>query len=65
MAAAGLMAVQALLELQLTELASNLPKMNFVLVPSAKPLPLMLTVLPPALGPSLGLTAVTVGGPYL
>src|SRR6185437_3000819 len=40
------------------------PNLNLVAIePSAKPLPLTVTLVPPLAGPELGLTPVIVGGP--
>src|SRR5438067_1269102 len=47
---------------QTTELALALPKKNRVVpVPSMKPVPVTVTGVPPATGPPLGATLVTVG----
>ena len=55
-------AVQRSLEVQLTLFDAVAPNLMIVpLVPSANPLPVMVTVVPPALGPLLGLTLLTSG----
>ena len=49
-------------EVQLTALDAVAPNLTLVAVaPSAKPLPLTVTVVPPAPGPLVGLTLVTKG----
>ena len=52
-------------EAQLTPVAATLPNLNSVPAPGAKPLPAIVTVVPPAIGPVAGLTPVTVGDLYL
>ena len=64
MADAGLTAVHELIEVQLTDVAGTLPNMNVVSEPSANPVPVIVTFVPPARGPPLGLTPVTVGDAY-
>ena len=38
---------------------------NFTVAPDAKPVPVIVTVVPPVVGPAFGLTPVTVGPPPL
>ena len=42
-----------------TEVPAIVP--NFTVAPVTKPVPVIVTDVPPAVGPALGLTAVTVG----
>src|SRR5450756_1853236 len=57
----GAIAVQVVLEEQLTPVAFVAPNLNTVAEPSAKPLPVIVTVVPPLVGPDEGLTPVTAG----
>jgi hypothetical protein len=56
---------QLVVELQSTEPAGDLPNSKTVVVPRANPLPVIVTVVPPAAGPALGLTLEIVGASYL
>jgi hypothetical protein len=59
---AGLTTVQLVVEVQSTDEDGNVPNLNVVpVVPRANPLPVTVTLVPPALGPVLGLSVVTVG----
>jgi len=59
---AGETTTQLLLELQLTLLAFTVPNLNAVpAVPSANPLPVTVTLRPPATEPEVGLSFVTTG----
>jgi hypothetical protein len=53
--------VQDVLELQLTEVAFGEPNLKIVAAPSAKPDPVTVTLVPPAVPPELGFTDVTLG----
>jgi hypothetical protein len=54
--------MHSVLELQSTDAAFRDPKSNFVaVVPTANPVPVIATIMPPAVGPLFGLTPVTVG----
>jgi hypothetical protein len=57
---AGAVTLQLVVEEQLTELTTVVPNCT-VIEPSTNELPVIATVVPPAAGPELGLTAVTVG----
>jgi hypothetical protein len=57
---AGLVAVQLVTELQVTAVPAVVPKLTVVPL-VAKPVPVMVTTVPPARGPELGLMLVTVG----
>ncbi len=57
--AAGATAVIETPELTVTLVAATLPKLT--VAPEAKPVPVMVTDVPPAVEPLVGLTAVTVG----
>ena len=57
---AGESAVHDVLDEQLTPVAAVEPKLT--VSPNWKPVPVMVTVVPPAVGPAVGLMAVTVGG---
>ncbi len=59
---AGLVALQLVVLAQLTPVAAVAPK-RAVVAPAVvlKPVPLMVTTVPPAAGPLVGLIAVTVG----
>ena len=57
---AGATAVIDVAELTVTLVAAVDP--NFTVLPEANPVPVMVTDVPPAVGPLLGLIAVTVGG---
>ena len=57
---AGEVAVQVVLEEQLTEVPA-LPPKETVLEPTTKPVPVMVTMSVPPLPPAFGLTPVTVG----
>ena len=61
----GESAVHTLVEVHLTDVARPAANLNVVAAPSANPLPVIVTLVPPAMGPVLGLTLVTVGGLYL
>ena len=52
-------------EVQLTLSAGTLPNLNEVPAPGAKPVPVIVTDVPPASGPLEAFTFVTVGLPYL
>jgi len=56
---AGATAVIEVAELTVTLVAATLPKLT--VLPDANPVPVMVTEVPPAVGPLVGLTAVTVG----
>ncbi len=58
---AGATAVSDVDELNVTELAELKP--NFTVAAETKPVPVIVTEVPPAVGPALGDTAVTLGGP--
>ena len=58
-ASAGATAVIDVAELTVTLVAATLPKLT--VLPDANPVPVMVTEVPPAVGPLVGLTAVTVG----
>lgn len=61
---AGLITVQVFASLQLTCVPAVEPNLKLVpVVPATKPVPLIVTVVPPAVGPLAGLIAVTVGAP--
>jgi len=61
-ACAGDTRVHSVVEVQLTDLLTVVPNLTFVAVlPRAKPVPVMVTLVPPALDPVFGLTLVTVG----
>jgi hypothetical protein len=61
-ACAGETTVHFVVELQLTDLAFVVPNLKIVAVlPRANPVPLTVTLVPPALDPVLGLRRVTVG----
>jgi hypothetical protein len=61
-ACAGVATVHSVLELQFTEVALLVPNLNAVaVVPGANPVPLTVTVVPPAVVPELGLKPVIVG----
>jgi hypothetical protein len=57
---AGVVAVMVVLFVTTTFVAAALPKVT--VAPAAKFVPVMVTVVPPAPGPLLGLTLLTVGG---
>jgi hypothetical protein len=58
--------VHVVVEVQSTVLAAVDPNLKVASVaPTAKPAPLTVMTVPPALGPALGLRLVTVGGPIL
>ena len=57
---AGATAVIDVAELTVTPVAAVDP--NFTVFPEANPVPVMVTEVPPAVGPLVGLTAVTVAG---
>src|SRR5271166_1057540 len=59
--AAGELAVISVDETTETELAGMAP--NWTVAPATKPVPVMVTEVPPATGPAFGLTAVTIGAP--
>jgi hypothetical protein len=64
-ACGGEVALQRVDEVQLTELAFADPNRKVVaLAPAVKPLPVTVTVVPPAAGPELGLRLV-IAGTYL
>jgi hypothetical protein len=63
--AAGEIALHEVLEAQLTDAAARVPNLKLVPAPVANPLPVTVTVVPPALGPESGLTPVTVGAANL
>jgi len=52
-------AIQVVLEAQLTAVAAAPPKV--AVVPITNPLPVTVTAVPPPSGPPLGLSALTVG----
>ena len=56
---AGLTAVIDVVEVKVTPVAAAAPKST--VAPGAKLLPVMVTVVPPALGPIAGLTPLTLG----
>jgi hypothetical protein len=59
---AGDTTVHSVVEVQLTDVADILPNLNLVaVVPAAKPLPVTVTLVPPAAGPLFGLRPVTMG----
>ena len=58
-ASAGEVAVHVVLLEQLTPVAGVVPKST--VIPSAKPVPVMVTGVPTPAGPAVGLTAITVG----
>jgi hypothetical protein len=58
---AEVLITQLVVELQSTAAAGALPNSNTVAAPGAKPLPVTVTLVPPAIGPAFGLTAVIVG----
>lgn len=60
------MTVQLVIEAQLTEVDAVVPNLNPVVpVPGANPVPVIVTLVPPALEPEVGLRLVIVGGPNL
>ena len=63
----GEVAVHVVVLEQFTPVARFGPKFTVVVlgepVPVTKPVPVIVTGVPPAAGPLLGMTAVTVGGP--
>jgi hypothetical protein len=56
----GEVAMQEVVEEQLTELAPVEPN-STVVEPTTKPVPVMVTIVPPAKGPAEGLTELIVG----
>ena len=61
-ASCGEVTVQLVVKLQLTSVAADPPKLAVVVALSAmKPVPVTVTTVPAASGPTLGLMAVTVG----
>ena len=58
---AGLVAVQVVVELQLTEVPAVLPKSTVVEAVVEKPVPVSVTGVPPAAGPEVGLMLEMVG----
>ena len=61
-ACAGALTKHSVLETHSTDAAFVVPKLKTVAVlPSAKPAPVMVTVVPPAIDPVLGLRPVIVG----
>jgi hypothetical protein len=61
---AGATAVHEVREPQWTESAAACPNLKVVPDPRSNPVPVIVTFVPPARGPWLGLTPVTVGAPY-
>ena len=59
--AAGEVAVHEVVEVQLTEVPAPVPKATVVAEPMTKPVPVMVTTVPPPGGPATGLSPVTVG----
>ena len=59
-ASAGAVAVIEVAELTVTLEAAVEP--NLTVLPAANPVPVIVTEVPPAVGPNVGLTAATVGG---
>lgn len=58
--------MQLVIDAQLTLVAIVLPNLKLVAeAPGAKPEPTIVTLVPPAVGPLVGVSWVTVGGPYL
>ncbi|MGC9960587.1 MAG: hypothetical protein ABSE47_01645 [Acidimicrobiales bacterium] len=57
---AGEVATQLVVEAQLTAVPAPEPKLT-VLEPATKPVPVIVTTVPPTSGPALGETAVTDG----
>ena len=55
--------VTAVIEVADTTVNAALTPPNFTAVAPVKTVPVIVTVVPPAAGPLVGLTAVTVGGP--
>ena len=55
----GLMAVHVVAEVQLTDVPGDAPKLMVSV--GENPVPVIVTVVPPDVGPELGSTAVTVG----
>jgi hypothetical protein len=65
-ACAGLTTVHVVIDAQLTDVPEAVPNLNVVrLVPGAKPVPVTVMLVPPALEPEVGLRLVIVGGPNL
>jgi hypothetical protein len=63
---AGETTVHSVIELQLTDVAAVTANLKLVaVVPGAKPVPVTMTLVPPAAGPLLGATEVIVRGPNL
>src|SRR6185437_16969884 len=61
---AGAVTVHVVIAAHSTAPASVVANLNVVaLAPVAKPVPLTMTVVPPAAGPAIGVTLVIVGGP--
>ena len=60
----GLLALQLVVELQTTAVLGVDPKSTVVPV-VANPVPVMVTEVPPAAGPEVGLMEVTVGAPVV
>jgi hypothetical protein len=56
---AGLVAVQVVVEEQLTEVPGTVPKETVSV--EKNPVPVMVTTVPPEVGPAVGLMAVTIG----
>src|SRR5882757_4022835 len=65
LACGGATTVQTVVEVHSTPVAAIPANLIVVAEPSAKPLPVIVTLVPPAIGPLLGLTPVTVGAWYL
>jgi hypothetical protein len=61
---AGLVAVQVVADAQFTDVPGTVPKLTVVPVVE-NPVPVMVTTVLPAVGPEVGLMAVTVGGAEL
>jgi hypothetical protein len=61
-ACAGATTVHVVVDVQLTDVAFLIPNLMIVAdVPSANPVPLTVTLVPPAVDPAFGLRPVTVG----
>lgn len=57
---AGEVAEQLVVDRQLTAVPPDAPKLT-VVAPTTKPVPVMVTVVAPVVGPEIGVIAVTVG----
>ena len=62
----GLVTVQVVIDEHVAEVEAVFPNLKAVVpVPGANPVPVTVTLVPPATGPTFGLSFVIVGGPNL